>query len=165
MTYNTRSEATPSNVKGKIAKPSAVVSRTALTKQRGAVERWSAYVVLLVSFLGTIAAFNGGWVVLITGLLEGSNLFGIAIMSLLAILLQGGLTYLQWAYADDPRIAYTSRAIDTTFTVWGWGPLFVGGLAAAIAGFGVASPEYWAWGVLGLVSLAAAWYPESRLVD
>lgn len=147
------------------AKPSAVVNRATLTKQRGAVERWSAYVVLLVSFLGTIAAFNGGWVALITGLLAGTNMFGIGIMSLLAILLQGGLTYLQWAYADDPRIAYASRAVDTLFTAWGWGPLFVGGLTATIAGIGIASPEYWAWGVLGLVSLLAAWYPESRLVD
>src|SRR5205085_6420165 len=42
-------------------KESAVVSRARLRKQRGAVERWTAWVVLFVSFLGTVVALAGGW--------------------------------------------------------------------------------------------------------
>lgn len=42
-------------------KESAVISRAQLRQQRGVVERWTAFVVLFISFLGTIVALAGGW--------------------------------------------------------------------------------------------------------
>ena len=51
----------------RIAKESAIVTRARLRKQRGAIERWTALVVLFVSFLGTIVALAGGWPTFLAG--------------------------------------------------------------------------------------------------
>jgi hypothetical protein len=143
-------------------KESAVISRARLRKQRGAVERWTAWVVLFVSFLGTVVALHGGWPAFIASLLllrpNVSALLG-------GLAIQGALTFLEWHYFDRPLIAWTARAFDTAATAVGYGPLVIVGLTTALLARAVPNAFYVAWGIIGLVSLAVAWYPETRLVD
>jgi hypothetical protein len=145
-------------------KASAIVDRSSLRRQRGAVERWSALVVLLISFAGTIATFAGGWLTLIEGARAGEPSWAAIIGG---IAFQGLLTYVQWHYYDRRALSWISRGIDTALTAIGYGPLVVVALAGWIASRGVEAPTnlQFAWGVIVLVSFLAAWYPESRLVD
>lgn len=153
-------------------KESAIVSRARLRKQRGSIERWTAWVVLLVSFLGSVAALHGGWPPLIASLTTltprwAPLLGGIAIQAL--------LTYLEWHYFDVPLIAWGARLGDAATTALGYGPLVVVGLSTALTPFFVAVPDptvptvpegdIAAWCIIGIVSLLVAWYPESRLVE
>lgn len=143
-------------------KESAVVSRERLRRQRGAVERYTAWVVLLVSFLGSVAAFYGGWPALVADLIA---LTPHAAPILLGIGIQALVTYLEWHYFDQPVVAWLARLGDAATTALGYGPLVVGGLAAQLTSQALPDATYPAWGIIGLVSLLVAWYPESRLVD
>jgi hypothetical protein len=143
-------------------KASAVVGRATLRKQRGTVERATAWIVLFMSFLGTIVAFHGGWDVLIDSVVNrqpniAAWLFGFG--------LQLFLTFLQWYYYDNRIVAWSARGFDTWFTAVGYGPLFLAPLMAFLVARGIESPLYFTWGMIGIASLLAAWYPESRLVD
>ena len=151
-------------------KESAIVSRARLRRQRGAIERWTAFVVLLVSFLGSVAAFHGGWPPLIASIkaLEphwAALLGGVGIQAL--------LTYLEWHYFDRPWIAWPARIGDALTTALGYGPLVVVGLSTALTPIfqpDAATPtviegDIAAWCIIGIVSLLVAWYPESRLVE
>lgn len=136
--------------------------RATLRRQRGAIERWTAWIVLFVSVLGTIAALAGGWTPLIASIIAlkpnwaaiGGG-FGIQVL----------LTFLEWHYFDVPMVAWPARLADTAATALGYGPLVIVSLATFVAAKGVPSPLYAAWAVIGLVSFLIAWYPESRLVD
>lgn len=153
-------------------KASAVISRAAIARWRGAVERSAAFGVLFLSFLGTIVSFHGGW----TPLLELRPSLAAILGGLLT---QAILTWLQWSYRHNRPLCWGSRLVDTTFTAVGFGPLFVGALSAWLVGRGwsaelaVSLPYFGAtstaavgaWSIIALVSLGAAWYPESRLVD
>lgn len=143
-------------------KESAIISRARLRRQRGAVERNTAYVVLFVSFLGTVVAFAGGWPAFIASL-QSLQPSVAAIAG--GIGLQALLTYLQWHYFDKPPIAWAARGADTALTAIGYGPLFAPWLTMQLAARAVPESLYVAWAILGLVSLAVAWYPESRLVE
>lgn len=143
-------------------KESAVISRERLRRQRGAIERYTAWVVLLVSFMGSVAALYGGWPALVADLVvlqphAGPIAIGIGI--------QAGLTYLEWHYFDNAPIAWSARIGDAVTTALGYGPLVVAGLAAQLTSQALPDATYLAWGIIGLVSLLVAWYPESRLVD
>lgn len=142
-------------------KESAVISRARLRRQRGAVERWTAYVVLFVSFLGTVVALAGGWEPFIASLIALRP--GVAALAG-GIGLQALLTFLQWHYYDHRMIAWTARGIDTAFTAVGYGPLVLVPLVAFVATW-TTYPLYLAWAIIGIVSLLIAWYPENRLVD
>lgn len=146
---------------GPKTKESAVISRAQLRQQRGAVERWTAWVVLFVSFLGTVVALAGGWESFIASLIvlrpSVAALAG-------GVGLQALLTYLQWHYYDYRMIAWTARGIDTAFTAVGYGPLVLVPLIAFVATW-TTYPLYLAWAIIGIASLVIAWYPESRLVD
>lgn len=142
-------------------KESAVLSRAQLRQQRGAVERWTALVILFVSFLGTIVALAGGWPAFI-GSIRTLQPHWAAILGGAAI--QGLLTFLEWHYFDRPLIAWGARIGDAYLTAIGYGPLVIGPLSALAARY-APQPLYVAWFVVGLASLAVAWYPESRLVD
>jgi hypothetical protein len=143
-------------------KESAIVKRATLRRQRGAIERWTAWIVLFVSVLGTIAALAGGWVPLISSIATlrpnwaaiGGG-FGIQVL----------LTFLEWHYFDVPMVAWPARIVDMLTTALGYGPLVLIGLVGALVARGVPYPLYAAWAIIGLVSLLIAWYPESRLVD
>ena len=143
-------------------KESAIVKRATLRRQRGAIERYTAWIVLFVSVLGTIAALAGGWVPLIAGVV-GLHPNWAAIGGGLAV--QALLTFLEWHYFDVPMVAWPARLADMVATALGYGPLVIAGLVGYLAAKQVPSPEYAAWGIIGLVSLLIAWYPESRLVD
>lgn len=143
-------------------KASAVLTRTDLQQQRGGIERVLAWVVLLISFLGSIVALHGGWPPFLASLTRGP----IVLAALLGgVLLQAVLTYLEWWYFDRPLIAWGARLADTALTAAGYGPLFVPPLAAWLVQQDVRWPEPAAWGILILISLGIAWFPESRLVD
>lgn len=145
-----------------VRKESAVVSRARLKRQRGAVERYTAYVVLFVSFLGTVVALAGGWELFIASLIAWRP----SVAALAGgVGLQALLTYLQWHYFDRKPVAWTARGFDTGLTVAGWGPLFAPWLVEQLVARAAPEPFYLAWAILGLVALAVAWYPESRLVD
>lgn len=150
-------EAAPTN-----RKESAIVRRATLRRQRGAIERTTAWIVLFVSVLGTIAALAGGWVPLIAGIIAFKPNWaaiggGVGIQVL--------LTYLEWHYFDIPLVSWPARLVDTATTALGYGPLVIALLATLLASKGVPSPYNVAWAIIGVVSFLIAWYPESRLVD
>lgn len=155
-----RAERRPSPVAS--GKPSAVVSRAHLQKQRGVIERVMAWVVLLLSFLGSIVALHGGWPPFIASITDGPIVLG-ALLG--GILLQLVLTFLEWWYFDRLLLAWGARLADTALTAVGYGPLFVPPLATWLAQQGATWPTALAWGIISLVSLGVAWFPESRLVD
>lgn len=149
-------------------KPSAVVTRAQLERTRGPIEKFLAVVVFLVGVLGTVVAVHGSWQALF-----GSFSWG---RLALAVFFQAVLTYAQWVYSKDWRIAYASRAIDAAFTAAGYAPLWMAGLVAWLEVQGVAGgvtigPWVIVWAALAawFLSWAAcllpAWYPESRLVQ
>lgn len=150
-------------------KTSAVVAFGTLRKQRGGVERVMAWVVLALSFVGSAVALGGGWAALLTGkALIGGLLLG--------VLIQTGLTWLQWAYADTRVLAWPARLVDALLTAMGWGVLvapwlqgvLVGqGASAAkvnVFGFTVAPALAGTWLILYSISVFIAWFPENRLV-
>lgn len=146
------------SVRSQPAKQSAIVSRAQLARARGPVERATAWIVLVVSFIGTIVAFHGGWAPILALQFSASAVLG-------GFLLQSLLTWLQWAYHHNRLLCWGSRIIDATLTAYGYGPLFITALTAYLASRGISESFYVGWLLIGLVSLALAWYPESRLVD
>jgi hypothetical protein len=150
--------APPSGERAGGKKQSAVVSRAQLERGRGRVERLTAYVVLLVSFVGTVVALHGGWGVVLTSGLQVRALAG-------GVLLQIVLTWLQWSYHHIRALCWGSRLIDAAFTAYGYGPLFIVALVGYLTERSIPQPLFAGWFILGLVSLLLAWYPESRLVD
>lgn len=143
-------------------KDSAIVTRAQLRRQRGAIERGTAWVVLVVSFLGSVAWLAGGWPVLLAGIAAFRPNWS-AIIGGLA--LQGLLTFFQWHYFDRPIVAWAARIADAYTTARGYGPLVLAWLMGLLAARGVTETFWVAWVVIGLVSLGIAYYPESRLVD
>ena len=143
-------------------KASAVVSRERLKKQRGLIERSMAWLVLLLSFLGTIAALHGGFgpmaATLASGQLNQAALLG-------GVLIQLIVTVLEWYYFDIWQIAWGARLIDTGATAIGYGPLLTAPITLLLYNRGIADPIPAAWGIIILASLGIAWFPESRLVD
>lgn len=143
-----------------VRKESAVWSHTQLQKQRGKVERYTAWVVLFISFIGSVVAFNGGWPN-VTALK-----FSIA-GTLGGLVLQLVLTYLEWHYHDKRLISWGARVIDTITTAIGYGSLVLTPLTKYLMSKDV-SPEnavLGAWAIIVIVSFFVAWYPESRLVE
>lgn len=141
-------------------KQSAIVTRAALDKQRGAFERFSALGILFFSFAGTIAALSGGWSALASEPRIAPIAGGIAA--------QSALTAAQWWYGAGRgcwryRIAVV---VDAALTTIGYGPLIVPWLAPYLAarGAGEVAPAL-AWGLIGVVSFLVAWYPERTLID
>lgn len=151
-------------------KDSAVFKRATIRKRRGKVERGAAWIILVLSFVGSMVAFGGGWGKVVT---LSPSLAGLGA----GFLLQAVLTWLQWAYPDDWRLSWTSRGIDAATTAAGYGPLFYAPLYAWIVAQGASAKpvpvSYWSivpavlgtWAILWLVSLFPAWYPERTLID
>lgn len=161
----------PTGDGGRPRKASAILSRSSIARQRGAVERTTALGVLFLSFLGTVVSFHGGWTPLIELRPSLAAILG-------GILVQFVLTWLQWSYHHNRFLCWGSRGVDTFFTAKGFGPLFVPMIAPLFIARGWSvepitvglwvlpgSAFLGAWAIMGLVSLAAAWYPETRLID
>lgn len=143
-------------------KDSAIVTRDRLKKQRGLIERSMAWLVLLLSFLGTIAALHGGFPPLIATLRIGP-LHMAALLG--GVLFQLIITFLEWYYFDRPLIAWGARLVDTGITAVGYGPLLFAPLLVLLYNQGIAQPQPAALGIIIALSLGVAWFPESRLVD
>lgn len=142
------------------SKPSAVVRRATLNRARSGVERASALLLLLLSFVGTIVALHGGWAPVLAMQISARAVIG-------GIVLQGLLTWLEWAYGDR-RINFKylgALAADTLLTISGYGPVIVPLLAPPLAARSVPEPDLVSWLIVAIVALALAWYPESRLID
>lgn len=143
-----------------VRKESAVILRAQLQRHRGKVERYSAWIVLFVSFVGSVVAFNGGWLnvaalkISIAGTLAG-------------LILQIALTYLEWHYYDKPAVAWGARSIDTITTAIGYGSLLLVPLVKYFEGKSVSTEGaiLIAWLIIGIASFLVAWFPESRLVE
>ncbi|GEM_PF-5467807 len=144
------------------------ISRAALQRSRTNVEKIFAWGILALSWLGAIVTAHGGWNAMLTTPSIGAICGGIAV--------QVVLTYLEWAYDDIWYIAWPARLIDALTTALGYGFLFVGALALLFAPALPNTPwtlAWWivttcglvAWGIIYLVSLVAAWYPEKTLVQ
>lgn len=143
-------------------KPSAIVSRDRLTQQRGGIERTMAWLVLLLSFLGSIAALHGGFAPLVASIVARQP----NIAALLGgVLIQLIVTFLEWYYFDRPLIAWSARIVDTATTAIGYGPLLYAPLLTLLYNRDIASPQPLAVAIIVGVSLGIAWFPESRLVD
>jgi hypothetical protein len=145
-----------------VGKESAIVRRATLRRQRGAIERATAWIVLFVSVLGTIAAMAGGWVPLIASIRALQPNWAAIAGGAAA---QALLTYLEWHYFDVPTISWPARIADTAATALGYGPLVAAPLIGALAARDIPLPFLLAWCIILIVSLLIAWYPESRLVE
>lgn len=139
-------------------KQSAIVTHAQIERGRGRVERLTAYIVLLVSFVGTVVALHGGWAIVLAGGFQWRALAG-------GVLLQLILTWLQWSYHHARVLCWGSRLVDAALTAYGYGPLFIVALVSYLVERSIPQPLFVGWSILGLVSLLLAWYPESRLVD
>ena len=143
-------------------KQSAVVTRADLRKQRGSIERFMAWGVLLISFIGTIVVLHGGWPAFIASFTDGPLKIG-ALLG--GVIIQVVLTFLEWYYFDRILLAWGARLADTVLTALGYGPLFVVPLVAWLTPYTASGATALAWTLIALLSLAVAWFPESRLVD
>lgn len=143
-------------------KQSAVVTRADLRKQRGSVERFMAWLVLLLSFVGSIVALHGGWPPFIASITAGPLNIG-ALLG--GVIFQVVLTFLEWYYFDRILIAWGARLADTALTALGYGPLIVVPLTAWLATYAASGAAALAWFLIFVLSFAVAWFPESRLVD
>lgn len=142
------------------AKQSAIVRRETLDRQRGAFERFSAFVVLFFSFAGTIVALSGGWSALRDSPQLAPIVGGLA--------LQGIFTVLQWWYGAGrgPWRYRVALCADSALTAVGYGPLIVPWLGTYLAARGAGQVgDVVAWLIVGVVSLLVAWYPERQLID
>lgn len=150
------------------------ISRKSLRRSRTKVERCLAWLILLLGYIGSLIASQGGWSNVVALRLQLAPAVGVAI-------LQAVLTYGQWAYDDRPWIARPARGIDAALTLAGWGPLLMGVAVAMVSGaawaitsaagafdvlLDVPQPAIGAAAILLLTfaAIGAAWYPEHTLV-
>lgn len=141
-------------------KESAIVTRAALDRQRGAFERLMAAVLLFVSVAGSIAAVSGGWAALLANPRPGAIATGIAA--------QVALTAAEWWYgAGRGRWRYRlALCIDTALTAVGYGPLLAPPLTSYLAAHRVGDAStILAWTLIVIASWGLAWYPEYVLID
>jgi hypothetical protein len=141
-------------------KPSAIITRAQLDRQRGAFERFSAFGLLFFSFAGTVAALSGGW----TALRNEPHLAPIVG----GIALQLALTAAEYWYGAGrgPWRYRIALCIDSALTTIGYGPLFVPWLTTWLAGHNLgemAAPG--AWLIVAIAAFALAWWPEKTLID
>ena len=144
----------------------ATISRAKLRRQRAWVTWYGAWALLFLGWLGTLVATNGGWGNVLAGRITLTG-------TILAIVSQAILTWIQWSWSDHLIAAYISRALDAGLTALGYGSLVIAGMAAWFAAQGIPATivvRDWtltgllAWFILWLIALFPAWYPEHRLI-
>lgn len=141
-------------------KQSALLRRTHLVQVRHKVERVLAVLVWCLSTLGTIVALHGGWGPVLALQISAGAIVG-------GFVIQGILTWIQWAYGDHKgNLLYlSSLGVDLAYTIRGYGPVIAPWLALWLASQGAPQPLLIGWLIVALVSFLMAWYPESRLVE
>ena len=77
-------------------KGSAITGRGNMVQTRHWVERAIAIALLIVSVLGTVVVLHGGWAPFLRFEFTVAGVLG-------GLLLQGVLTWAQWAYGDNKR--------------------------------------------------------------
>lgn len=141
-------------------KRSAIITREQLDRQRGAFERFTALALLLLSFAGSAAAMSGGW----SALRAEPRAAPIAI----GIIIQAALTATEYWYGAGrgPWRYRVALVFDSALTTVGYGPLFVPFLTTYLAGRGTGElSAILAWGIVGIVAVGLAWWPEKVLID
>ncbi len=135
-------------------KHSAIISGARLAAFQPAFERLIGLALLALSFAGTMALLNGGWALPLrpVGLAAG---FAAQLL----------LTAIQWLYQGNRRSwAYaTALAVDTAFSVGGYGPIALLPLLRVLP-FGPYA-EWIAWGIIGVGAVLLAVLPERILVE
>lgn len=139
-------------------KDSAVFTRVQLKQQRGGIEKVTAIIVWLVSLLGSIAAFYGGW-----GPIIARHFLLVPILG--GVIIQVVITALEWYYYDQGWISWPARLLDTFLTALGYGPILIPWIMVQLAARNVPEPTYSAWAIVIVIAYLVAWFPESRLVD
>lgn len=132
--------------------------RRATLRQKEQWFTWfGAVVLLVVGFIGTIVTANGGWDNVLSGKITANG-------TIIAVILQIGLTISQWTYKDRRLTMVVSRAIDTALTGYGYGSIFANDTINYFDGIGVHFSWFVFWYLIMTVALGVSWYPEYRLV-
>ena len=143
---------------GREQKSSAIITRRQLDLARGPIERGSAWMLLLLSILGTVVSLHGGWEPVLTFKLSLSAVVG-------GVLLQIGLTALEWMYGSQRRhlVYLAALTADTALTAVGYAPILMPSLLRMFAES--AAPMLFAHALIAAFAVALAAYPESRMVE
>lgn len=126
--------------------------------------RWTSFIVLAASFVGTIVAINGRWP---TTWRFWEQLSVFALVG--GVALQCLFTLFQWGFRKhhlDPRYL-VPFVLDVAATYIGYSILLIPGFTAAFTRTGLPAPGPVVLAHLGvvLISAFAAYYPEQNLVD
>lgn len=140
-------------------KKSAIINQRDLNELRGHFERAIGLLLLLLSVLSSIIAFNGGWERITAG---EWTLAGCAA----GAGVQFCCTLVEWFYRVRRRSApyLIALAFDTGTTIAGFGPIFHDQIAAKFP----LAPDlssWLAWAIIGIVALLLAFAPEGVLID
>lgn len=135
------------------------IRRADLIARRAWFTWYAAWVLFALGWAGTVVAGNGGWGNVLSGKFSLAG-------TIIALLVQSGLTYSQWCFPDHKVMVYVSRFIDAGITAWGYYSLVGVHLQSLVRSFGVdiSTSLYVSIGIVYLVSFIPAWYPEKRLV-
>lgn len=140
-----------------IKKKSALVSSSALTRLQPVFERTIGLLLLMLSFAGSVAAFNGGW----TWPLD-------PLYALVGIALQAFLTVTQWIYRNR-RISWQyaiAIGFDAGLSIAGYQALLYGWVAGVLTQAGVTSMlDVGTWAIIGIAATVLAIIPEAVLID
>ncbi len=154
-------DAAPARPTAHTRKRSAIVRTATLEASRPHFERAIGMLMLIVSFAGTVALFNGGWTPTLRGALGTGALLGFG--------LQAICTAVEWMYRRRrfslPYLA--ALALDAGATALSYYPLFGLSVAAAIApsGLGDSAASVLSWAIIGMASILLAMLPEASLID
>ena len=135
------------------------IKRSELIRKRKWFSWYAAWVLLFMGVVGSIVAGNGGWVNVLSGKFTYAGTIG-------AILAQTILTGIQWSMPDHKALVYLSRALDAVLTFVGYGPLVLISTTGILVTLGIPFQYayYYACGIIYMVAVIVAWYPEFRLV-
>jgi hypothetical protein len=151
------------------ASDTAIVDSDTVERVAAHTVRWTSLGVLIVSYIGTTLALNGGVPELPISQLIKLWPWVSPLAAAGALVIQGLCTVLEWGYRkhrSDPRY-FVPLLFDIGGTYMGYAPLLVALFAAGLARAGMAGALAGFLGHIGVVLLAvlAAYYPEQTLVD
>jgi hypothetical protein len=168
-----RSEPRTSTVRSKPvkqarSKDTAVIRGETVDRAAIGIMRYGALVLLLISFLGSVVALNGGWAPIINAWpkpWQGVNLLA----AIVGVGLQSWLTLIQWHKRHDKLslLYLTHLAIDATLTFLGYYPILVPFFAGGFVKLGMEpqNAQYAAYGLTTVLAVVLAKIPEEMLVD